>query len=561
MRTLKKKNFTRMHILKKKLKLKDVSPSITQKKFIIVQIDGLSYSLLQKLRETRFIPFLSELLQEYSISKYDPGYPTTTPFVQAGLLYNDNHNIPGFRFMDKKTHRFFNCGLSEDALFLEGELEKKDNGVLRGGTSIGTIFCGQALRSILTVSHIYKTENGTKNARDIVSLIFLNPLQTLRVIWVSIVEFFIEWYDSLVEIVTSILNGKHFNWPFIFPYFPFFRTFINATAREICTQTGLLDMDRNVPYIYVAYGGYDWISHYRGPNSLSAFHLLNDIDVDTRKLYKLAKKNGYDFYVYSDHGQVPSIPFDRLYYESFESFVQKISKLSAKGYSSKTGEWNWTKYISYKLEFYFEHLSYPFRTVSRFLFHNIKRLFFIKNKDEVNWKKKDQIILLYSSSLAHLYFGESTKRLQLHEMEKKYPGFVDKLISHPGVGFVIVKNAENVLVLNSKGKVILMPGKVKFEGEHFLSMYGDEHTLVKKIRAFAELKYSGDIIVNGAFDGERIVAFEFFHFGSHDSIGGKQSDAFFISRDKINLSHVLNAKELYHIFEAYHHAKDSKKDL
>ncbi len=51
------------------------------------------------------------------------------------------------------------------------------------------------------------------------------------------------------------------------------------------------------------------------------------------------------------------------------------------------------------------------------------------------------------------------------------------------------------------------------------------------------------------------MAFEEFHFGSHDSIGGAQSDAFFVSKEKIKLDHIINAKDLYHIFLQYHKKK------
>src|SRR3989338_2999947 len=484
------KKLSRAALLKKRLKLQDLPSS--HKKFIIIQVDGLSYSLLQDLRKTRYIPFLKKLLTHYHVNRYDPGYPSTTPFVQAGIMYNDNFNIPGFRFLDKKTQKQYTMGVAENARAIEQEISSKNYVILTGGTSIGNIFCGGAERSILTVAHLYKTESGQKKVRDILALILLNPLATLKVFYSSILEFCIELYESFLEIVTGLVRGKHFNWPFFFPYFPFFRTFVNATVREISTEAALLEMQRNVPYIYLTYGGYDWISHYRGPESLSAFTLLRGIYADVKKLYKIAKKNNYDFYVLSDHGQVPAIPFDRLYYESFESYVSKIRK---------------------------------------------------------------QILMLYSSSLAQMYFTDSTHRCELAEIEKKYPGFVERLVSHPGVGFVIGKQGNSIEIIHAKGRVIISGKDIKFSGERFLQIYGDEKKLIKQITYFAQLKYSGDLILNGAFDGKRIIAFEHFHFGSHDSIGGRQSDAFLISRDKVSLDHVINAKELYGLFFAYHEAK------
>jgi len=547
----KRRKFSRTALLKKKFKLKDIPSS--HKKFIILQIDGLSYSLLQKLRRTRFVPFLKKLLRLYHITKFDPGYPTTTPFVQAGIMYNDNTNIPGFRFLDKKAQRSYNCSVADDARALEEELQKRNFGILTGGSSIGNIFCGDAERSILTVAHLYKTETGRKSLRDIVVLILLHPFPTLRVIVSSVSEFCIEIWESCVEVVHSLFRGKHFNWPFFYPFFPVFRTFINATVREVCTQSAFLEMDRGVPAIYVTFGGYDWISHYRGPESLSAFHLLRQIDADVRKLYKKARKEGYDFYVLSDHGQIPAVPFDRIYYENFAAYVERISALPTKGFSVPDGEWSWTKYLYYKLEYYYDNISLPLRAVAVGFGGYMRRKFQKKMYNpRIDWKNRKQILLFYSSSLAQLYFTDSPQRFDLSTIEKKYPGFVTRLVQHPGVGFVIAKQGTVIEVLHARGRVLLAGKHVEFQGERFLQKYGDEKKLVRQIQYFAQLKYSGDLIINGAFDGEKIVAFESFHFGSHDSIGGKQNDAFFISQEKRDLGHVLNAKELYYLFLQYH---------
>ena len=539
-------------------------PVRSKKKFIIIQIDGLGYSLLQKLRKTRYMSFLSKVLRSYHISKFDPGYPTTTPFVQAGIMYNDNGNIPGFQFLDKKGQKAYAMSLPQSARSIEEELSKRNYGILRGGTSIGNIFCGDAERSILTVAHLYKTESGAKNLRDILFLVLLNPVATSKVVFSSIVEFFVELYETYTEVVSAFVHWRDFNWPFFYPYFPFFRTFINATAREISTEAALLEMDRNSPYIYVTYGGYDWISHYRGPESLSSFTVLRQIDSDVKKLYKRARQKGYDVYVLSDHGQVPSVPFERLYYESLDSYVAEISKLPTKGFHAHDSERSSRmKFVYHKLKYYYENFSFPLRVVSSAFIKYMARVFRKEEKHDpkIDWRNRKQIMIFYSSSLAHMYFNDSPHRLDISDIEKRYPDFIYRLVQHPGIGFVIGKQGSAIEVISAKGRVIIRGKDVKHIGERFLHLYGDEAKLLKQIQYFAQLKYAGDLIVNGAYNGEYIVAFEGFHFGSHDSIGGKQNDAFFISKQKHELGHILNAKELYHIFIAYHTLKTSGKGL
>jgi hypothetical protein len=332
---------------------------------------------------------------------------------------------------------------------------------------------------------------------------------------------------------------------------------INATVREISKEAVLLDMERNSPYIYVTFGGYDWISHYRGPRAISSFNLLKEIDANVKKLYLKARKKGYDFYVLSDHGQIPSMPFDRKYHESFEHFLQRISSVKAKEVAVEGDERSSrAKYIVYKLGYYYKNFSLPLRAFTWALIKVMKYPFREKKKDpSIDWKKKEQLIVFNSSSLAQLYFNYTPNRMSLSDIEKKHPFFVSRLVNHPGVGFVIGKQGDAIEVISAAGKVIINGKKVKFVGERFLKRYGDEKKLVKQIQYFAHIKYTGDLIINGDYDGERIVAFEEYHFGSHDSIGGDQNDAFFISKKKIDLNHVLNAKDLYHIFLQYHRKK------
>ena len=545
--------FDRKNILKKKFKLNNLEDR--GEKFIIVQIDGLGYKLIKQLSKTKYLPFVRKLLKKYYITSYNPGYPTTTPFVQAGILYGDNSMIPGFRFCDKKTKQPFNMGVAQHARKIESELTKKNKGILKGGTSISTIFSGDANRAILTIGNLYKTESGTKKVTDVLLLLFLNPVSVVRVSWDSFKELMIEFYESFTEIISKTFRNKPFNWPFFWPYFPFFRMLVNSTIKEIGTQSALLEMDRHSPYIYINYGGYDWIAHYRGPRTLSGFHLLKQIDKSVKKLYKKAMKEGYDFYLMSDHGQIEAIPFDRLYYESFAEFVQKATDTKAKSFDLHEVErGSRTKFLKYKLKYYYKGFSLPLKAFASLFLNalNISSIRFRKKSPKLNWQAREQIMMLYSSSLCQMYFNHTTKRLNLGEIGKRYPSLLENLTNHPGVGFVLGKEKDSIKVLSKNGTVVITKDSVKKTGEDFLSHYGDEKKIVEQVRTFANLKYSGDLIINGHYDGKRIVSFEDFHFGSHDSFGGDQTDAFFISKNYFDFSKVRNAKELYEIFKRYH---------
>ena len=547
-----KKKLRRSHFLKKKLNLKDL-PDKPGKKFLIIQIDGLSKKILEDLVRDRKMPFIRKMLHTYNLTGFNPGFPTTTPFVQAGIMYGENSNIPGYMFLDKKTQHKFAMALSTSARRIEEEIEKDNKGILRGGTSVSNLFTGGANRAILTASHLYKIKGKPKKSTDILFLILLNPLATLKVVSFSLYEFFLEIIESFKEILLFPFRKSKFNFPFIYPYMPFMRMFTNAIAREVATETTLLELDRNVPHIYLTFGGYDWASHYRGPRSLPSFGILYDIDLSIRRLVKKAEKKGYDIYVLSDHGQIDAEPFERKYHLSFEEFLEKVSNMDAKsiadGNDDRTSK---VHFVGNKLRFYYEHASLPLRLLSGVVIKLFKKTFQNNKEKKINWNKKKQILALCSSSLSQVYFNYTKERLNLSQIEKNHPYFISRLVNHPSIGFIIGIEGKTVKVISNSGKVIITGKKAKFKGERFLQNYGDEKRLVKQIKVFANQKYSGDLIINGHFDGKRIITFNHYQYGSHDSIGGDQVDAFFISKEKIDLSKVINAKELNKIFERYH---------
>ena len=65
------------------------------------------------------------------------------------------------------------------------------------------------------------------------------------------------------------------------------------------------------------------------------------------------------------------------------------------------------------------------------------------------------------------------------------------------------------------------------EGLKFLRPYGEPETLWPRLVAFALDDACGDLILFGAYDGERIACFDD-QVGGHGSVGGEQSRPFVI---------------------------------
>jgi hypothetical protein len=71
---------------------------------VVLHIDGLGADSLDEALRDGMMPFTKHLMdaEGYEIHRYRSGMPSTTPFVQAGILYGDNFEIPSFRWWDRE---------------------------------------------------------------------------------------------------------------------------------------------------------------------------------------------------------------------------------------------------------------------------------------------------------------------------------------------------------------------------------------------------------------------------------------------------------------------------
>jgi hypothetical protein len=163
---------------------------------VVLETDGLSYPRIKKAIADGYMPTLKQMMDEkgYQLSRIDCGVPPTTPACQAGILQGNNTGIPAFRWLDKQTGQILAGG---QAAALIEPLLSDGNGLLRGGTSIGNMFSGDAAKSILTFSKI-KTgtpEDKHQRARDMF-LLMRNPYFFTRVLVLFFGDIFLELWQG-----------------------------------------------------------------------------------------------------------------------------------------------------------------------------------------------------------------------------------------------------------------------------------------------------------------------------------------------------------------------------
>ena len=84
-----------------------------QRGFVAIEIDGLGYRYLRQAIRTGAMPYLARLIttRRLRLARWRCGLPSTTPASQAGILYGNNWDIPGFRWYDKRSGESIMCKL------------------------------------------------------------------------------------------------------------------------------------------------------------------------------------------------------------------------------------------------------------------------------------------------------------------------------------------------------------------------------------------------------------------------------------------------------------------
>src|SRR2546425_12315216 len=80
------------------------APAVTGRRFLIVQIDGLSRAVLDQALASRRMRFLKRLLRRHGhrVQPMSVGLPTSTPAFQMAAMYGVRPDIPGFHYHEKR---------------------------------------------------------------------------------------------------------------------------------------------------------------------------------------------------------------------------------------------------------------------------------------------------------------------------------------------------------------------------------------------------------------------------------------------------------------------------
>lgn len=105
------------------------------------------------------------------------------------------------------------------------------------------------------------------------------------------------------------------------------RLAVCIVMREVIVVRSAMDLARGLPIVHMNLLGYDEQSHRRGPDSAFAHWTLKGIDDAVKRVYNAANRSlarDYDVWIYSDHGQVKSVPYSTQTGESVQTAISRV---------------------------------------------------------------------------------------------------------------------------------------------------------------------------------------------------------------------------------------------
>ena len=290
---------------------------------VFVQIDGLGRTVLDRAIAEGRMPFLRHLMEhdDYRIRDVYSGLPSSTPGAQAELFYRARTFVPAFGFWDRDVGKVVRMNDPSTAARVEAKLVQEHDGLFRRGSAWSNIYSGEAAEPHLCASTtgldmLLKALDPTR----IIGLILWHGWSVVRVT----ANFGAETLLAFWDFFRGTIAGRDFLAELRFiPQ----RVVVTALMREIITAGAAIDCERGLPVVQLNYLGYDEHAHRRGPDSRFALWTLKGIDRSIRRVWLAAHRSprrDYQVWIFSDHGQEPTLSYPLLHGEDVRSAVARI---------------------------------------------------------------------------------------------------------------------------------------------------------------------------------------------------------------------------------------------
>lgn len=490
---------------------------------VFIQIDGLAAPLLAAQVRAGNLPVLSRWLRSGShrMVEWTPLVPSQTSASQAGILLGSNDGIPAFRWYEKSARKLMVSNHVNDAQEIERRLSTGDGLLADGGASIDNLFSGDAPINRMTMSKVNSGDR-TGATRSLYYFV-MNPYSVGRMLVRTLGEAIKEVFQARQQRRRGIEPRMHRGGTY-----PFLRAATNVVLWDVNIAMVTEQMLRGTPSIYVDFLGYDEIAHHSGPERIEALHALEGIDRAIGRLERLRDQcpRPYRFVVLSDHGQSLGATFRQRYGETLEEWLRsRLNVDSVRTATESTEEWGQMSAMLTEVSAADGVVPSITRRALRNRTHDgvVELGPMAEARDDEAADGLPDLVVCASGNLGLVYFGIAEGRLTLEEIDAAYPGLVNELAEHRGVGFVLVRSqGAGSVVIGRKGRRRLDDGSVT--GVDPLIPFGPD--AVQHVTRLDGIEHVGDLAVISSVDpgtGE-VAAFEEL-IGSHGGLGGWQTRA------------------------------------
>jgi uncharacterized membrane protein YvlD (DUF360 family) len=518
---------------------------------VMMEIDGLSYHHIQKALKDGYMPNLQKLIDEdaYALSRVDCGLPSQTSACQAGIMFGDNDDIPAFRWYDKDQQKLFVSG--KDAGLLNDRYAK-GNGLLRGGSSINNMLAGDAEKSILTAANFKTGSSDEKKRRaEDIYLLALNPYFLMRVIVLFLGEVILEIWQGWQQQRKKVEPRQDR----LHKFYPFVRASMTVLMRDVSSYLLTLDIIRGAPSIYLTWPGYDEVAHHSGPWTADAFKTLRQYDRVIGRMKDVIERKAprpYDLLILSDHGQSFGHTFLMRYGFSLKELVEKYVPQGTTVGQTAGGDDGTLQLASMAGELQNVQDQGVGGAAGKAIVKQAGKYADRATSAQLAAGELTvpvSITVCGSGNLGQIYFDLYPRRIKQNELDAAYPGLVDALVKHEGIGVVVVADEAGVpIALGKKGQRNLHTNVVT--GDDPLKMYGDPDLRAAQVRRVADFAHVGDIMVLSTVYPDGTVAAMEELIGSHGGMGGEQTDAFLLHPNDMPVPATSNSADLFAVLNA-----------
>jgi putative membrane protein len=512
--------------------------------FLFLEIDGLADPILLNAMRDGYAPTMKRWLEEgsHKLVEWETDLSSQTSASQAGILHGDNHNIPAFRWYERRRKKVVSSSNPNELARLE-TVHSDGNGLLRdNGASRGNLLSGDAPIVSMTASTM---KNLSRLHLTDFYAYFVNPYNLTRTILLLIWDLILEkwqFWQARRNNVYPILDKKHRGGKY-----PLLRVFTTIIMRELNIYTLIGDMYAGVPSAYATFVGYDEVAHHSGVESVDALDILHKLDGQLARLQSAAKAapRPYHLIILSDHGQSGGATFKQRYGLGLPELVQQYARtFRVQGITESHESWG---HVNVLLNDAIQNDKRSSKALKRVTQGQMTggEVKLGPDEEEETLAPDAEILVLASGNLGLVYATRREERATMEQIETIYPGLLAGLAQHEGVGWLMVRSAEHgPLVIGANGRYYLSQDRV--EGENPLTGFGPNarHHLLR----YDQFPDAPDVYMNSFYNAEtdEVAAFEEL-IGCHGGLGGHQTRPFLMYPAELEITEpdLVGAEAVY----------------